>query len=44
MPSAKAVNVKPFVEGLVNVNILFNKKAEILTDGEAIYLLPQGKM
>lgn len=44
MPSAKAVDVKPFVEGLVNVDILFNKKAEILTDGEAIYLLPQGKM
>ena len=44
MPNAKAVDVKPFVEGIVNVNKLFNKKAEILTDGEAIYLLPQGKM
>ena len=44
MPSAKAVDVKPFVEGIVNINKLFNKKAEILTDGEAIYLLPQGKM
>ena len=44
MPSAKAVDVKPFVEGIVNVNIFFNKEAEILTDGEAIYLLPQGKM
>ena len=44
MPSAKVVDVKPFVEGIVNVNKLFNKKAEILTDGKAIYLLPQGKM